>query len=79
MLEILQDTRGKLIFGHDTGEQSYVTMEIGGMGTREIRIATLPPEIHDCVIKETRSKYGEVTEIKEDNGQKLTVIKSLMG
>jgi hypothetical protein len=29
------------------GEQSKVTIEIAGMGTREIRIAILPPEVTD--------------------------------
>jgi hypothetical protein len=66
------------VYRHDTGEQSYITIEIAGMGTREIRIATLPPEIHDRVIKETLSKYGEVTDIKEVQWAKITGIKSLM-
>ena len=43
MTRILQDTNGTLPYRHDTGEQSTVKLEIAGLGTREIRIATLPP------------------------------------
>jgi hypothetical protein len=66
MLKVLQDTKGTLEYRHDNGEQSYVKIEIAGMGTRDIRLAALPSKIHDRVIKEVLSKYGEVTEMKEE-------------
>jgi hypothetical protein len=66
MTQILQDTDGTLTYRHDNGEQSNITIETAGMGTREIRIATLPPEVNDRAIKETLTKYGEVIEIKEE-------------
>jgi RNA recognition motif-containing protein len=67
MLKALQDTKGTLEYRRDSGEQSCVKIEIADMGTRDIRLANLPPEIHDRVIKEVLSKYGEVTEIKEEH------------
>jgi predicted aspartyl protease len=80
MLKIyVQDTKGKLVYRHDTGVQSYVTIEIAGMSTREIRIATLPPEIHDRVIRETLSKYGEVTDTKEEQWTKIYRCKASNG
>jgi hypothetical protein len=60
MTQILNEINGTLSYRHDNGEQSNVTIEIAGMGTREIRIAILPPEVTDRVIKEALTKYGEV-------------------
>jgi hypothetical protein len=56
--QILNETKGTPSYRHDNGEQSSVTIEIAGMGTREIRIATLPPELTDRVIKEALTQYG---------------------
>ena len=36
------------------------------MGTRRIRIAKIPPEVPDCVIRTTLTQYGEVKEITEE-------------
>jgi hypothetical protein len=37
------------------------------MRRRDIRIATLPPEVPDRVLKEALNKYGEVLDIKEES------------
>jgi hypothetical protein len=66
MSQILVETNGKLSYRHDNGEQSTVTIEIAGMGKREIRIAALPPEVTNHAIKEAFTKYGEVIDIKEE-------------
>jgi hypothetical protein len=66
MTQILNKTNGNLSYRHDNGEQSNVTIEIAGLVTREIHIATLPPEVTDRVIKEVLTKYGEVLDIKEE-------------
>jgi hypothetical protein len=62
MLKVLQDTIGTLEYRHDNGEQSYVKIEIGGMDTRDIRLANLLPEIHDRVIKEVLNSHPFVEE-----------------
>jgi hypothetical protein len=39
-------------------------MELAGLGTRHIRIAKLPPEIPDFVIRSAFAKYAEVKDIQ---------------
>ena len=68
---ILQITKGQLEFRHDNGELSKVQLkDLAGMGIRRIRIANLPPEVPDRIIRETLSTYGEVTEISEETWSK---------
>jgi hypothetical protein len=43
-----------------------VTVELAGMGERRIRVANLPPEVQDTVLRDTMSKYGDVKNIKEE-------------
>jgi hypothetical protein len=66
MNKILQNTKGQLVFRHDNGEFSKVFIEIVGMGTKKIRIASLPPEIKENVIRACMSRYGEVKSIRDE-------------
>jgi hypothetical protein len=66
MQSVQSETKGQLEFKHDNGELSQVTIELAGMGMRKIRIANLPPEVRDRMIKDSLVKYGEVREIKEE-------------
>jgi hypothetical protein len=63
---VLTDTKRQLEFKHDNGELSQVTVQLAGMGMRKIRIANMPPEVNDRMIKDILVKYGEVREIKEE-------------
>jgi hypothetical protein len=49
---VLTETNGQQEFKHDNGEFSQVTIELAGMGRRKIRIANLPPEVNDRMIKD---------------------------
>ena len=66
MQSVLTETKGQLEFKHDNGELSEVTIEPAGMGMPKIRIANLPPEVHDRMIKDSLVKNGEVREIREE-------------
>jgi hypothetical protein len=66
-LSVLQETAGRGEFHHETGELSIVHIEWAGMGVRRIRLANLPPEVTDRMIRGALSPYGEVTEIHEDS------------
>ena len=52
---ILQTTKGQLEFRHDNGELFIVQLELAGMGIRRIRVANLPPELPDRIIRKTLS------------------------
>ena len=67
---ILQTTKEQLEFRYDNSELFIVQLELAGMGIRLIRIANLPPEVPDRIIRETLSTYGDVTEIVKKHGQR---------
>jgi len=50
-LQYLKDlphsTTGQSEYKHDNGEISQVKVEMAGMGTRRVRIASFPPETED--------------------------------
>jgi hypothetical protein len=53
---VLRSTNGQKEFRHDKGELSLVQIEIAGIGTRGIRIAKIPPEVPDGVIRTVFAK-----------------------
>lgn len=61
---VLTETNGQLEFKYDNGEHTHVMLELAGMGMPKIRIANLPPEVNDRMIKDALVKYGEVRDIK---------------
>ena len=69
-LSVLQETAGRGEFRHDTGELSIVHIDWAGMGVRRIRLANLPPEVPDRIIRGALSPYGEVTEVHADTWSK---------
>jgi hypothetical protein len=66
MQTVLRVTKGQLEYRHETCEVSIVRMDIAGMGLRRVRVANLPPEVPDRVLRDTMSKYGEVKHISEE-------------
>jgi hypothetical protein len=65
-LSVLRETAGRQEFRHDNGELSIDHTDLAGMGVRSIRLANLPPEIPDKMIRDALSQYREVTEVQED-------------
>jgi len=45
--DLHHSTMGQSDYKHDNGEISQVKIEMAGMGTRRVRIASLPPETED--------------------------------
>ena len=78
MQHVLQETNGQMEFRHDSGELSMVKIEPAGMGVRRIRIANPPPEVHDRIVREMLTKYGEVKEILKTRGRVPIDTKFLM-
>jgi len=42
-----------------------VRIDVAGIGTRRVRIANLPSEVTDGILRTALSRYGEVKQIQE--------------
>jgi len=60
MNKVLQDSEGCLEYKHDNGVITQVLIEVAGLGTKRVRIASLPPEVKEIDIRACMSQYGEV-------------------
>jgi hypothetical protein len=57
---IVQATGGRYEFKHENGEISMVNIDVVGLGTRKVRIATLAQEIRDATVRAVLARYGDV-------------------
>jgi hypothetical protein len=63
MQEILTSTRGSGEVRHLNGEISTVRVQAAGLGTKRARLANLPPEVPDSVIRIMMSRFRGVREV----------------
>jgi hypothetical protein len=66
VMNLLQTTAGQADCKHHNGEITKVTISMAGMGNKRIRIANLPPEVPENVVKTALTPYGTVTDIREE-------------
>ena len=66
LLDVLHLTGGQVEYRHTNGEISIVRLETAGLGMRKVRIANLPPEVPDAVIRTVLSSYGEVQGVQAE-------------
>ena len=66
MISIIQRTSGSVEYKYITGEIFRVAIDVAGLGAKRIRIANLPPEVPDDVIKNTLNQYGKVMDIQSE-------------
>ena len=66
MMRVLQPIQGDLDFYHENGVISKVTVEIAGVGSRRVRVTTLPPEGTEAQITNVMSTYGEIKKIHDE-------------
>jgi hypothetical protein len=64
MQEVLRSTKGQAEYRHTSGEISKVRIESVGLGMRKVRIACLPPEVHQTTLRMALGKFGEVRDIQ---------------
>ena len=57
---------GEVEYMHENGEITTVTITLAGLRRRQVRIANLPPELPNEIIKEHRTKYGIVHGVTEE-------------
>jgi hypothetical protein len=74
MQEVLTSTKGQAEYGHTNGEISKVRIEAVGLGMRKIRIACLPPEVHETTLRMVLGKSGEYGTYKMKHDLMPTVI-----
>ena len=67
MQEILTATNGHGEFRRTNGEISKVRVEAAGIGMRRVRIANLPPEVPDRIIRMGLGNYWKVKEVQDEN------------
>jgi hypothetical protein len=70
MCKILTSTHGEGEFRHNNGELSTVRLQAAGLGTKRVRLANIPPEVSDRVIKMVLKRYGAVKEIHAETWSK---------
>jgi len=66
MQSILQNIQTQQEYRHDNCEISIVKVELAGMGVRRVRVAGLPPEVNEPVLRDAMSKCGDIKDIQEE-------------
>ena len=64
ILSIINGTGGQGEYKHHTGEISPVEIAIAGMGYKKIRVANLPPEVLDDILRAALAPFGQVLNIQ---------------
>jgi hypothetical protein len=67
----ITSTNGTQEFHHENGEVSQVQIDIAGMGKKKIRVANLPPEVPDHILRSTLKKFGTIYGITADQWAKM--------
>ena len=70
VIKILQDTKGQATYTYPSGDIFPVTIDTAGMGTKRLRIANLPPEISNEILKDALKMYGKVIDISMERWSK---------
>jgi hypothetical protein len=63
MQEYLPTLQGKHEYKHFNGELSMVQVCVVGLGIRNIRVTSLPPEVPDTTLSAAMYKYGDLKEM----------------
>ena len=64
--QLLLRTKGESIYEYDSGERYKVIINQAGLGRRNVRVANLPPEMPEEIIRQHLRKYGQIATIKEE-------------
>jgi len=63
---ILQNTNGSTEYRHTNGILSQVKLEEAGLGSRRVRVANLPPELPNALIRTSLLPYGTIHSITDE-------------
>jgi hypothetical protein len=73
MHTVLRGTCGQAEYKYPTGEIFMVNIDMAGIGTKRIRIANLPPEVHNGTVHEALAPFGKVLNIYEEKWARYSV------
>ena len=65
-LAVLRDIGGQAEYKYPTGELSIVNLVMAGVGTKHIRVASLPPEVPNDTLRATLAPFGKVLGIQAE-------------
>ena len=69
--QVIQMTGGQAEYRHNNGEISKVRVETAGLGTRKVRIANLPPEVPEEVLRTILARYGDIREVHVETWSRM--------
>jgi hypothetical protein len=64
--KLIRETGGQVEYIHVDGPRSQIKSDVAGKGTKAIRIANLPPEVSDDVLKAALIPYGTIVAIRNE-------------
>jgi hypothetical protein len=64
--ELIRETGGQVEYIHVDGTRSQIKIDVAGKGTKSKRIANLPPEVPDEVLKAALIPYGNIVAIRNE-------------
>jgi hypothetical protein len=67
---LLRDTSGRAAYKYPNGELSVVNIDLAGMGTKRVRVASLPPETTNETLRASLISYGKVLNIQAETWSK---------
>jgi hypothetical protein len=67
---VLRDTGDQVEYKYPTGDVSFVSLTMAGMGTKRVRVANLPPEVPDKTLRASLALYGKVLDIQVEKWSK---------
>ena len=70
VIKIVRDTNGSAEYKYPSGEVFHVNLDLAGLGTKRIRVANLPPEVPDEVLRVALQPYGKVVTVSGETWSK---------
>lgn len=63
---VLHATGGEIEYTYPSGQVSTVTLAVAGLGTKRIRVATLPPEVSYDEMQAALTPHGKIVDIQTE-------------
>jgi hypothetical protein len=71
VIDLLHATKEQAEYKHHTGEITTDTIGMAGIGNKRERIANLPPEVPENVLKAALTPYGTVLDIQREKWSRV--------